>query len=130
MGSERFRCAEVLFQPSFVGKEASGIHDTTFQSIMKCDCDIRRDLDLNVVLSGGTTMFSGTGERMTKELTALAPSTMKIKFVAAPERKYSVSIGGSILSSLSTSQQMWISRDEYDEPGPTIVHRKCFARQF
>merc|ERR1712093_146872 len=100
----------VLFQPSFIGKEASGIHDTTFQSIMKCDVDIRKDLYANVVLSGGTTMFPGIGERMTKELTALAPSTMKIKVVAPPERKYSVWIGGSILSSLSTFQQMWISR--------------------
>ncbi|CAK0836867.1 unnamed protein product [Prorocentrum cordatum] len=126
VGSERFRCPEVLFQPSFVGKEASGIHDTTFQSIMKCDVDIRKDLYANVVLSGGTTMFPGIGERMTKELSALAPSTMKIKVVAPPERKYSVWIGGSILSSLSTFQQMWISKGEYDESGPTIVHRKCF----
>ncbi|CAJ1348483.1 unnamed protein product [Effrenium voratum] len=126
VGSERFRCPEVLFQPSFVGKEASGIHDTTFQSIMKCDVDIRKDLYANIVLSGGTTMFLGVGERMTKELTALAPSTMKIKVVAPPERKYSVWIGGSILSSLSTFQQMWISKGEYDESGPTIVHRKCF----
>eukprot|EP00929_Paragymnodinium_shiwhaense_P111666 TRINITY_DN799_c0_g1_i14.p1 TRINITY_DN799_c0_g1~~TRINITY_DN799_c0_g1_i14.p1 ORF type:complete len:377 (-),score=97.59 TRINITY_DN799_c0_g1_i14:183-1313(-) len=126
VGSERFRCPEVLFQPSFIGKEASGIHDTTFQSIMKCDVDIRKDLYANVVLSGGTTMFQGIGERMTKELTALAPSTMKIKVVAPPERKYSVWIGGSILSSLSTFQQMWISKGEYDESGPTIVHRKCF----
>jgi len=126
VGSERFRCPEVLFQPSLIGKEASGIHDTTFQSIMKCDVDIRKDLYANVVLSGGTTMFSGIGERMTKELTALAPSTMKIKVVAPPERKYSVWIGGSILSSLSTFQQMWISKTEYDESGPTIVHRKCF----
>merc|ERR1712019_145072 len=77
-----------------IGKEASGIHDTTFQSIMKCDVDIRKDLYSNVVLSGGTTMFAGIGERMTKELTALAPSTMKIKVVAPPERKYSVWIGG------------------------------------
>jgi actin-related protein len=46
--------------------------------------------------------------------------------VAPPERKYSVWIGGSILSSLSTFQQMWISKSEYDESGPTIVHRKCF----
>merc|ERR1711904_532064 len=61
VGSERFRCPEVLFQPSFVGKEASGIHDTTFQSIMKCDVDIRKDLYSNVVLSGGTTMFQGIG---------------------------------------------------------------------
>merc|ERR1711885_15521 len=126
IGNERFRCPEVLFQPSFIGKEASGIHDTTFQSIMKCDVDIRKDLYANVVLTGGTTMFAGIGERMTKELTALAPSTMKIKVVAPPERKYSVWIGGSILSSLSTFQQMWISKGEYDESGPTIVHRKCF----
>ena len=60
-------------------------------------------------------MFPGIGERMTKELTALAPSTMKIKVVAPPERKYSVWIGGSILSSLSTFQSMWISKAEYDE---------------
>jgi actin beta/gamma 1 len=126
IGNERFRCPEVLFQPSLIGKEASGIHDCTFQTIMKCDVDIRRDLYANVVMSGGTTMFTGIGERMTKELTALAPSTMKIKVVAPPERKYSVWIGGSILASLSTFQQMWISKAEYDESGPSIVHRKCF----
>jgi len=126
VGNERFRTPEVLFQPSFIGKEASGIHDCTFQTIMKCDVDIRKDLYANIVLSGGTTMFQGVGERMTKELTALAPSTMKIKIVAPPERKYSVWIGGSILSSLSTFQQMWISKAEYDESGPSIVHRKCF----
>merc|ERR1711881_40664 len=108
LGNERFRCPEVLFQPSFIGKEANGIHDAVFTSIMKGDVDIRRELYANVVLSGGSTMFPGIGERMTKELTALAPSTMKIKVVAPPERKYSVWIGGSILSSLSTFQQMWI----------------------
>mmetsp|Transcript_39265 Transcript_39265/g.94075 ORF Transcript_39265/g.94075 Transcript_39265/m.94075 type:complete len:377 (+) Transcript_39265:71-1201(+) len=126
VGTERFRCPEVLFQPSFIGKEADGVHKTTFNTIMKCDVDIRKDLYANVVLSGGTTMFPGISERMTKELTNLAPSTMKIKVVAPPERKYSVWIGGSILSSLSTFQQMWISKGEYDESGPTIVHRKCF----
>jgi len=126
IGNERFRCPEVLFQPSFIGKEASGVHDCTFQTIMKCDVDIRRDLYANIVMSGGTTMFPGIAERMTKELTSLAPSTMKIKVVAPPERKYSVWIGGSILASLSTFQQMWISKAEYDESGPSIVHRKCF----
>jgi actin, other eukaryote len=126
IGSERFRCPEVLFQPSLIGKEAAGIHDTTFATIMKCDVDIRKDLYGNIVLSGGTTMFPGIAERMTKEITALAPSTMKIKVVAPPERKYSVWIGGSILASLSTFQQMWISKAEYDEAGPSIVHRKCF----
>src|ERR1051325_5042986 len=90
---------------------------------MKCDVDIRKDLYGNTVLSGGTTMFEGIAERMTKEITALAPASMKIKIVAPPERKYSVWIGGSILASLSTFQSMWISKQEYDESGPSIVHR-------
>merc|ERR1719371_148331 len=94
---------------SFIGKEDGGIHEKTFGSIQKCDIDVRREMYANIILSGGTTMFPGIGERMTKEITALAPSTMKIKVVAPPERKYSVWIGGSILSSLSTFQQMWIS---------------------
>merc|ERR1712107_959804 len=72
------------------------------------------------------TMYPGIADRMQKEITALAPSTTKIKIIAPPERKYSVWIGGSILASLSTFQQMWISKQEYDESGPSIVHRKCF----
>ena len=117
LGNERFRCPEALFQPSFLGMESAGIHETTYNSIMKCDVDIRKDLYGNTVLSGGSTMFPGIADRMQKELTALAPSTMKIKIIAPPERKYSVWIGGSILASLSTFQQMWISKEEYDESG-------------
>jgi len=126
IGNERFRCPEVLFQPSLIGKEASGCDRTMFDTIMKCDVDIRSDLYSNIVLSGGSTMFEGLADRLTKEMVALAPSTMTIKVVAPPERKYSVWIGGSILASLSTFQQMWISKEEYDESGPAIVHRKCF----
>lgn len=69
---------------------------------MKCDLDVRKDLYANIVLSGGTTMFTGIAERLSKEMVNRAPSTMKIKVLAPPERKYSVWIGGSILSSLST----------------------------
>jgi len=126
IGNERFRCPETLFQPAFIGMESPGIHETTYNSIMKCDVDIRKDLYANSVLSGGTTMFPGIADRMQKEISALAPPTMKIKIIAPPERKYSVWIGGSILASLSTFQQMWISKQEYDESGPSIVHRKCF----
>ena len=126
VGNERFRCPEALFQPSFLGMEAVGIAETTYNSIMKCDVDIRKDLYANVVLSGGTTMYPGIADRMQKDLTNLAPPTMKIKIIASPERKYSVWIGGSILASLSTFQNMWISKQEYDESGPGIVHRKCF----
>jgi len=124
--AERFRAPEVLFQPGLIGKEAEGIHKLTFDSIQKCDIDIRKDLYQNVVLSGGTTMFTGIDQRLNKELKALAPPNVKTKIVAPPERKYSVWIGGSILSSLSTFQDMWITKEEYDESGPGIVHRKCF----
>ena len=126
IGNERFRGPEALFQPSFLGMESCGVHETAYNSIMKCDVDIRKDLYANSVMSGGSTMFPGIADRMQKEITALAPSTIKIKIIAPPERKYSVWIGGSILASLSTFQQMWITKQEYDECGPSIVHRKCF----
>jgi len=87
IGNERFRAPEALFQPSFLGLEQTGIHECTYNSIMKCDVDIRKDLYGNIVLSGGTTMFEGIAERMEKEIKALAPASMKIKIVAPPERK-------------------------------------------
>jgi len=125
VGNERFRCCEVLYNPQTIGLESEGIHKLTFSSIMKCDVDIRRDLYSNIVMSGGSTMFPGIADRMKKEMTALAPNSMSVKIVAPPERKYSVWIGGSILASLSTFEDMWITKAEYDESGPAIVHRKC-----
>merc|ERR1711892_264108 len=74
------------------------------RDIKECDVDIRKDLYANTVMSGGTPMYPGIADRMQKEITALAPSTIKIKIIAPPERKYSVWIGGSILASLSTFQ--------------------------
>jgi len=125
ISNERFRCPEVLFRPSLVGKEDEGVHVLTYNSIMKCDIDIRKDLYGNIVLSGGSTMFPGIAERMNKEITAKAPTSMTVKIVAPPERKYSVWIGGSILASLSTFEEMWVTKEEYDDSGPSIVHRKC-----
>ena len=79
MDQTRFRAPEALFQPALLGLEAHGIHETTYNSIYKCDLDIRRDLYGNIVLSGGTTMFPGIADRMQKELAALAPSSMKVR---------------------------------------------------
>jgi len=125
VGNERFRCPEVMFKPSLIGREKEGVHKLTFDSIMKCDIDIRKDLYSNIVMSGGSTMFTGIADRVKAEIEALAPQSMAVKVIAPPERKYSVWIGGSILSSLSTFNEMWISKEEYDESGPSIVHRKC-----
>jgi len=126
VGNERFRAPETLFQPAHIGMESVGIHEQCYNSIMKSDLDIRKDLYANCVLSGGTTMFPGIADRMQKEISQLAPPTMKIKIIAPPERKYSVWIGGSILASLSSFDTMWVTKAEYDESGPSIIHRKCF----
>ncbi|KAA8519293.1 hypothetical protein F0562_013549 [Nyssa sinensis] len=84
IGAERFRCLEVIFQPSLIGMEDVGMHETTYNSIMKCNVDIRKDLYGNIMLSGGLTMFLSIAGRMSKEITVLAPSNMKIKVVAPP----------------------------------------------
>ncbi len=126
IGSERFRTPEALFQPSLLGQEALGIHEQINRSVNKCDIDLRRELYQNVVLSGGTTMFPGMKERIQAELERSVANSVKVRVVAQPERKYSVWIGGSILSSLSSFSNMWITREEYLEVGAQIVHRKCF----
>ena len=126
IGNERFHCPEALFQPAFIGMESVGIHKTIYNSIMKCDVDIRKDLYANIVLTGGSTMFPGIAERLQKEISALAPPSIKINIIAPPERRYGGWMGGAGLAYLPTFQQMWISKQEYDENGPSIVHRKCF----
>jgi actin beta/gamma 1 len=126
IGNERFRAPEALFQPSFIGAEQKGIHEEIFESVMKCDIDIRKDEFQNIVLSGGSTMYPGITDRLQKEMQLIVPNSVKPRIIAPPERKYSVWIGGSILASLSSFQSMWITKQEYDESGPSIVHRKCF----
>ena len=124
--NEQFSCLEALFQPSLLGMNLFGIHEPCYNSIMKCDIDTSKNFYCNMALYGGNTMFPGIAERMQKEITTLTSNTTRVRVYAQPECKYSVWIGDSILASLSTFQQMWISKQEYDESGPAIVHRKCF----
>ena len=125
---ERFQCPEALFRPSLIGESFPGIHEAVYSSIMKCDIDARKDLYSNVRLCGGTTMFSGMAEKMKRELSRLAPSGSKVKIIAPPERKYGGWMGGSKLASyfLPLFQQICVSKQEYDESGPRIMHKKCF----
>ncbi|KAA8523346.1 hypothetical protein F0562_009769 [Nyssa sinensis] len=117
IGAGRFKCPEVLFDPSRVGMESGGIHEIVQKSIRKCDMDIRREMSANVVLSGGSSTIPGLADRLVKDLSSMAPPGVRVRVVAPPERKYSVWIGGSILASLSTFEQMWITKEEYMESG-------------
>ncbi|PIA14306.1 actin-2 [Coemansia reversa NRRL 1564] len=125
LGHERFRAPEILFRPDIIGLEYSGIHQIVADSIGRADIDLRRSLYANIVLSGGTTLTKGFGDRLLAELRNQAVRDCKIKISAPPERKYSTWIGGSILASLSTFKKMWISAEEYQED-PDIIHKKLF----
>lgn len=86
LGDQMFRCPEALFNPNMIGKDFPGLHQLTYNSINAADIDIRKHLYENVVMSGGSTMYANIAERLQKELTKLAPATMKIK-VYAPRRE-------------------------------------------
>ena len=124
--NESFRAPEILFQPQLIGMDINGIHSCIFDSIFNCDVDIRRELTNSILLTGGTTMFEGFKDRIWNEIKSLAPLNYEVKVIAPEERKYSTWIGCSILASLTTFQDMWIKKSEYEESGPRIIHRKWF----
>ena len=123
---ERFLCTELLFNPRQNGFGFDGIHQVLFDSIMNCESPIRNDMFANIVVCGGSSMFCGFPERVEKEVTCLAQKDLKIKVFAVPERRYIVWIGGSILASLPSFPQLVVTRQDYNEAGVGIVHRKCF----
>ena len=127
VNSPRFMAPEALFDPGLIkeGDEALGMHTMTHQSITDCDIDVRTDLYSNIILSGGTTLYEGLPDRLEKELDNLCPQKNVVKIIASADRYYSVWTGGSTLCSLSTFTSQWITKDEYEENGAEIIHRKC-----
>jgi actin len=115
--SERFRCVETLFQPSFLGLEVEGIHEAIYNSVTLSEIDIRKSLYNNIILSGGNTLFPGFENRLLNELKILAPENMKINISATPDRKNRVWLGGSILASMSTFHSMQATKEFFDEQG-------------
>ena len=126
VGTERFCCPEVLFSPSMLGLDSPGIHELIHSSVKQCDKDKRKSLFANVILSSGNTMFRGIANRMRKEMSAITQSGVRLRIMAPPERKYSVWIGGSILASMSSFQQTWLSKQEYEEGGYMMIRKRCF----
>jgi len=124
-GKVRMMVPELIFKPDLNGKSCQSIQALAWMSVDKSDVDVRRDLLKNVIMSGGTTMYEGIADRLKSEITALAPPSSEIRIVASPDRKYAVWKGASTLASLSTFAASWISKEEYEEHGASIVHRKC-----
>lgn len=125
IGVEQYLCPEVLFKPCFVDKECPGVHEAISNSIQKCDVDIRKELWKNVVLAGGSTKFEGFVDRVQKELKLVAPTTIEVEVVAPENRKFSAWVGGSVLAGLAEFQGRWITKNDYEDEGPSVVHSKC-----
>ncbi|KAK7058958.1 Centractin [Paramarasmius palmivorus] len=124
LGAERYRAPEILFNPEIIGQEYAGVHQVVVDSINRVDLDLRKSLFSNIVLSGGSTLCRGFGDRLLNEVKKLALKDVKIKIYAPPERKYSTWIGGSILAGLNAFKKMWVSAEEYQED-PDIIHKKA-----
>ena len=110
------------------GSPAKGLPALILETINKCDVDVRKDLFGGMILAGGGSLFGSLRERLEAELHDAAPTNVRVKVTASAnnaERKFTTWIGGSILASLGSFQQMWMSKQEYEEHGATLIHRKC-----
>ncbi|XP_008832125.1 actin-related protein T1 [Nannospalax galili] len=126
MGDHLCEVPEVLFTPDHLGIHDLGLSKMVCNSIMKCDPDIQENLFAEIVLSGGTTLFPELQDRLLKELEVLAFKGTLIKITASPDRCFSAWIGGSVMTSLSTFKQMWVTSEDFKEYGAFVVQRKCF----
>jgi len=106
---------EILFNTSLIGAEFGGVQQCISESIEKSDLDLRRELYSDIVLSGGSTMFKGFGKRLVQELSSL--TNMHVKVRAPADRILSTWMGGSVLASLHTFKDMWMTKKEYEDSG-------------
>jgi actin-related protein len=129
--SHLYECTERFFDPmrfaDICDTDEDPLHTAIVKSVMATDMDLRRNLLNSVVLTGGNTLFHGLADRLTHELKHTLPGSMSssLRVVAPADRNNAVWIGGSILTSLSTFGDQWISCEDYDEYGSGIVHEKC-----
>ena len=122
-GAIRYGGPELLFDPSLDGMTCDSFHGIALKSINESDIDVRKELCKNIIMSGGSTMFDGINERLSNELKAALPAGSDVRIVAEPTRKYSVWRGASTLSSLTTFDESWVSKADFEEHGFAILHR-------
>ena len=132
LGRSLISCAEAMFEPSYVDRNQGGIQHLIHRAINGCGIDVRRPLFSNIVLCGGNTMFKGLDTRLEAEVRHLVNKSVMddVKVIAPNERKFSVWMGAAILASLTSFLTEWITKEEYEEHGPNIVHRRCSSYGF
>lgn len=117
---------EAIFRPDLVGYDIPGLHHMVIESVRSTDVFLRKELLGNMVISGGNTLIKKFPERLKSELSAITKQEEinSFKITAQDERMYASWIGSSVVCSISTFQQMWISKNDYEEIGSQIIHRK------
>ncbi|XP_069112208.1 actin-6-like [Argopecten irradians] len=125
-GKERFICPEILFTPKIAGIEFPGIHELILMTIQKADPSLHKDMYNNIVLAGGTTLFPGIADRLTKELKTGLSMSEDVNVIADKNREYSAWLGGSIVGNLSTFDKFCVKKEHYDEMGPALCSQKYF----
>jgi actin len=96
---EMIKCSEAIFQPSLVNQLSPGLHHIIYESLLKCEAGVRRELTANIIFCGGNTMIENYVNRMNKELTGLLPASIKFKLVGSTDRNYLTWMGGAVVSS-------------------------------
>jgi len=125
----RLGAPEILFGSRDRGNQS--IQKICLDAINTCDMDFQMDLIRSLVVAGGTTMLPGFAPRLKTELSSLLPGekARQIDVIVDSQRKYAAWIGGSMFASLSTFDQVAITRQEYED-GKTdvrsLVARKTF----
>lgn len=127
-----FCCPELLFSPQIAEKDAQSVQHLVYDAVQKCPIDIRRTLFGTILLSGGSTMFPGIDTRLKHEVAKLCNPRMAddVRVIAPNERKFSVWMGAAILSTLASFQAEWVTKQEYQEIGPQILHKRCDSLTF
>ncbi|XP_036032582.1 actin-like protein 9 [Onychomys torridus] len=126
VGKELFQCPELLFHPPETsGPSSLGLPGMVEQSLCMVPQEVRTDMEQNVLLCGGSSLFTGFEGRFKADLLQCLSPDAHVDVAAQPNRNLSVWIGGSILASLRAFQSRWIQREQYEEQGPHIVHRRC-----
>lgn len=124
LDTERFNCAQVMYNPELIDSKLSGLQDATYSAVRRCDHAIHNDLYSNILILGGTSKIKGFDNRFKTELTPLAPPLQNINILDTPDREFTSWVGSAATASLSSFQEFSLSKAEYEEVGPSIVRRK------
>lgn len=122
--SQVTRCPELIFAPGDWGSDQLGLSELIYSSVSGCAANLRRELYRNILLTGGNNLFPGITDRVISEVSKKVPNSVRVEVVDITDKQASAWMGGSILCSLEGFQSMWVSRDEYEESGETILHQK------